>query len=117
MTTTRTCTRCDGHGRIEAFAHVANGVCALCGGSGTRPARRNASASPRTRKPAVKSGANARLWSAFAAEYPTQARIIADGKDNNEALAYAYSYVATYREMDSRPGLALDMVREHLAGR
>lgn len=112
---TRTCTRCDGHGRIEAYAHIDNGTCALCGGTGTRPARRNASNKPRTRQYATrKTGANTRLWEAFSTNHPTEAQIITDGMAHNDALAHAYSYVATYRHADSRPHLALDIVAAHL---
>ena len=114
-TATRTCTRCQGNGRIEAFRHVNGGTCALCHGTGTRPARRNASANPRPRKPAApKTGANARLWAAFTANHPAEAQIITDGMAYDEGLAYAYSYVATYREADSHPQAALDIVTAHL---
>jgi len=30
-----TCGKCDGTGRIEAFAHIHNGRCFACGGTGT----------------------------------------------------------------------------------
>ena len=30
-----TCPKCDGHGRIRAFNHIANGLCFACGGVGT----------------------------------------------------------------------------------
>jgi RecJ-like exonuclease len=28
------CYKCDGHGKIEAFSHIANGDCFMCGGLG-----------------------------------------------------------------------------------
>jgi hypothetical protein len=114
-TATRTCTRCDGNKVIEAFRHVNSGICALCGGTGTRPARKNAAANPRPRKAAApKTGCNARLWAAFTDANPAEAQIIEEGMATDEGLAYAYSYVATYREADSHPALALALVAEHL---
>lgn len=37
MATTRRCGRCNGEGRIAAFAHVAGGRCLRCQGAGTVP--------------------------------------------------------------------------------
>ena len=37
--THRTCTRCSGKGAIAAYAHVDNGRCMGCGGSGTKSSR------------------------------------------------------------------------------
>lgn len=114
-TATRTCTRCQGHKRIEAYRHINGGICALCAGTGTRPARKNATATPRTRKAAApKTGANAHLWAAFTAANPTEAQIIAEGMNTDDTLAYAYSYVATYRQADSAPQIALDLVADYL---
>lgn len=37
MNTTTKCTRCAGTGRLERYAHVANGACFGCKGMGTIP--------------------------------------------------------------------------------
>jgi hypothetical protein len=34
-TITRQCGRCNGAGSLQAFAHVAGGLCVACGGKGT----------------------------------------------------------------------------------
>jgi hypothetical protein len=40
----KTCDRCNGTGRINAYSHVYNGVCFGCGGNGSKATRRGAAA-------------------------------------------------------------------------
>jgi hypothetical protein len=116
QTTTRQCGRCDGEKVIEQFRHVNGGICALCSGTGTRPARKaTATRTPSTRKPrAPKVGANDRLWAAFTEAYPTEAATIW-AKRAEVGYGNAYSAVATFDEKDSNPDAALAIYRRTVA--
>lgn len=130
MTTTsqvrRDCAKCAGKGTIGTYAHIAAGVCFDCNGAGSHLApadwrEREARAAARRQAANAKraaSGANARLWAAFAAAHPAEAALIEANERSDRpaaALGYAYSAVATHDPRDSNPAQALDLVRAHLS--
>lgn len=105
-----TCPRCDGRGTIPAFRHINHGICLLCNGAGTRPGK----ARTTQRRRPQRAGANEALWAEFAAAHPAEAELIWAGKDNDEALGYAYASVAAFERRDSNPAQALGIVRSYL---
>jgi hypothetical protein len=126
-TVLRPCCKCGGKGRIRAYGHVAGGVCFTCAGHGTVEApadwrEREVKAAARRKARQAKrlaTGENETLWAEFAAAHPAEAARVdaarADWRNGvrnheTELLVHAYSWVATFRRMDSNPAEALFLI-------
>lgn len=116
-TVLRPCGKCDGKGRINAYGHVAGGVCFACAGHGTvevpadwrerevRNARRRAAKEAKR----LASGENEQLWAEFTTAHPAEAARIWELRAD-PIYGYAYSAVATFRRRDSNPADALHLI-------